>query len=120
VQSLLLVHCLQLEASEKAFLKRLRHLDTLQDAVADETIALERAVEALETALRLRYGEAAKQEPWAPRRKTAEEANEDGAFEAHHVDANGTHRYLGSFAAPALAQQAIDKLDSAARPPPSA
>jgi hypothetical protein len=120
VQSLLLVHCLQLEASEKAFLKRLRHLDTLQDAVADETIAIERAVEALETALRLRYGEAAKQDPWAPRRETAVEADQDGAFEAHHVDANGTHRYLGSFTTPALAQQAIDKLERAARPPPMA
>ncbi len=120
VQSLLLVHCLQLEASEKAFLQRLRHLDALQDAVADETIVLERAVEALETAVRLRFGEAAKQDPWAPRRETAVEANQDGAFQAHHVDANGTHRYLGSFTTPALAQQAIDKLDSAARPPPTA
>ena len=40
--------------------------------------------------------------------------NEDAMFQRRE------RRYLGSFATPALAQQAIDKLDSAARPPPTA
>ncbi|GBG33035.1 Polycystin-2 [Hondaea fermentalgiana] len=112
IQSMVMVHSLQLESSSRRFREQLDDLAQTEREIRELAIGVENALQELQAREVDNMGDVfISRDPWDPRASSGVEARIDGAFDAHHV-ADGRHTYLGSFPTRLAAQNAIDEANS--------
>lgn len=111
LQSMLLVHSLQLEASSKHFKKDLDQILQGERDHRELCINLETAMHELQSKEIAKKGDIrTSQDPYEARPGSIVEVRIDGLFDAHFVSQGGHHTYLGCYPTRSAAQGAIEDM----------